>query len=166
FMVARVDASEQPVTIVATGPLTNVARFLSVHRGEGLARIVVMGGSIGEGNMTPAAEFNIWADPEAAQRVFSSGLDVTMIGLESSASEGSARVARMSLAELQTSVLEDPSLGSEGQRVLAWTRANMTRRGRWLARLRGRPTRSRTTKGTCSGCSSRTRISCSTTAPI
>jgi inosine-uridine nucleoside N-ribohydrolase len=41
-----------------------------------------MGGSIAEGNMTPAAEFNIWADPEAADRVFRSGLDVTMVGLD------------------------------------------------------------------------------------
>jgi inosine-uridine nucleoside N-ribohydrolase len=43
---------------------------------------VLMGGSIAEGNVTPAAEFNIWADPEAAHRVFTSGLDVTMIGLD------------------------------------------------------------------------------------
>src|SRR5207244_441336 len=47
-----------------------------------IERIVLMGGSIAEGNVTPAAEFNIWADPEAASRVFTSGLDVTMVGLD------------------------------------------------------------------------------------
>ena len=66
--------------LVAVGPLTNVA--LALERGIRPARIVLMGGAIAEGNMTPAAEFNIWADPEAAARVFASGLDVTMIGLD------------------------------------------------------------------------------------
>jgi inosine-uridine nucleoside N-ribohydrolase len=66
--------------LVPTGPLTNVA--LALAQGLTPARIVLMGGSIAEGNMTPAAEFNIWADPEAAARVFGSGLDVTMIGLD------------------------------------------------------------------------------------
>jgi inosine-uridine nucleoside N-ribohydrolase len=66
--------------LVPVGPLTNIA--LALERGLRPARIVLMGGAICEGNMTPAAEFNIWADPEAAARVFGSGLDVTMIGLD------------------------------------------------------------------------------------
>src|SRR5437879_656130 len=77
-------AAPAPVTLVPTGPLTNVALFLARYPElePKVERIVLMGGSIGLGNVTPAAEFNIWADPEAAQRVFSSGLDVTMVGLD------------------------------------------------------------------------------------
>jgi inosine-uridine nucleoside N-ribohydrolase len=56
--------------------------MLARHPGVRPERIVLMGGAIGEGNTTPAAEFNIWADPEAARRVFESGIDVTMIGLD------------------------------------------------------------------------------------
>jgi inosine-uridine nucleoside N-ribohydrolase len=82
FMIERLVSSARPVTIVPTGPLTNVARLLDRTGGENVERIVLMGGAIAEGNMTPAAEFNIWADPEAAQLVFRSGLDVTMIGLD------------------------------------------------------------------------------------
>ena len=75
-------ALEPGVVLVPTGPLTNVALLLERFGAENVARIVLMGGSIAEGNITPAAEFNIWADPEAADRVFRSGLDVTMIGLD------------------------------------------------------------------------------------
>jgi inosine-uridine nucleoside N-ribohydrolase len=77
------DAGE-PVTLIPTGPLTNIALLLERHPdvNESIARIVLMGGSIGLGNMTPAAEFNIWVDPEAAVAVFASGIDVTMIGLD------------------------------------------------------------------------------------
>jgi inosine-uridine nucleoside N-ribohydrolase len=73
-----------PVTLVPTGPLTNIALLLARHPelAPRIERVVLMGGAIGLGNVTPAAEFNIWADPEAAQRVFSSGLDVTMVGLD------------------------------------------------------------------------------------
>ncbi len=77
-----VRAADRPVTLVPTGPLTNVARYLDEHGTDGIDRIVLMGGSIAEGNYTPAAEFNIWCDPEAAQAVFASGLDVTMVGLD------------------------------------------------------------------------------------
>ena len=77
-------AGEERVTLVPTGPLTNIALLLAKYpeAAAGVERIVLMGGSIAEGNVTPAAEFNIWADPEAAARVFASGLDVTMIGLD------------------------------------------------------------------------------------
>ncbi|MGA5100322.1 nucleoside hydrolase [Streptomyces lavendulocolor] len=77
-------AHPAPVTLVPTGPLSNVAAFLLAHpalAADRIERIVLMGGSTGRGNRTPAAEFNIAADPEAADIVFSSGLDVTMIGL-------------------------------------------------------------------------------------
>ena len=70
------------MTLVPTGPLTNIATYLRAHGTAGIDRIVLMGGAIAEGNMTPAAEFNIWADPEAAQIVFDAELDVTMIGLD------------------------------------------------------------------------------------
>ena len=84
FIADLVLASPRPVTLVPTGPLTNVAVFLARHpqAAARLERIVLMGGAIAEGNVTPAAEFNVWADPEAARYVLASGLDVTMIGLD------------------------------------------------------------------------------------
>jgi purine nucleosidase/pyrimidine-specific ribonucleoside hydrolase len=84
FLAARLAAAGRPVTLIPTGPLTNVALLLATHpeAAEHIERIVLMGGAIAEGNVTPAAEFNIWIDPEAAARVFTSGLDVTMIGLD------------------------------------------------------------------------------------
>jgi pyrimidine-specific ribonucleoside hydrolase len=75
---------EPGVVLVPTGPLTNVARLLERHPDvtRRLERIVWMGGAIGEGNVTPAAEFNAFVDPEAAAAVFASGIPVTMIGLD------------------------------------------------------------------------------------
>ena len=77
FLASRL---EPGIVLVATGPLTNVA--VALEAGARPERIVLMGGSIGEGNVTPAAEFNIWCDPEAAVQVFESGFDVTMVGLD------------------------------------------------------------------------------------
>ncbi len=82
LIIEKLAASPEPVTLIPTGPLTNIALLLDRTSRENIERIVLMGGSIAEGNITPAAEFNIWADPEAADRVFTSGLDVTMIGLD------------------------------------------------------------------------------------
>src|SRR2546426_5043215 len=82
FLAEKIRTSERPVTLIPTGPLTNVALLLALHPDARPERIVLMGGAIAEGNVTPAAEFNIWCDPEAAARVFASGLDVTMVGLD------------------------------------------------------------------------------------
>ncbi|MBD0329582.1 MAG: nucleoside hydrolase [Thermoleophilia bacterium] len=81
-LAERIRERDGRVVLVATGPLTNVALLLALHPVARPERIVVMGGAVAEGNVTPAAEFNVWADPEAAQRVFASGVDVTMIGLD------------------------------------------------------------------------------------
>ena len=82
FLADRIRDAEGAITLVPTGPLTNVALLLALHPDARPERIVLMGGAIAEGNVTPAAEFNIWCDPEAAARVFASGIDVTMIGLD------------------------------------------------------------------------------------
>ncbi|MGK9172266.1 pyrimidine-specific ribonucleoside hydrolase RihA [Yokenella regensburgei] len=76
--------STTPVTVVSTGPQTNVALLLNSHpelHGK-INRIVIMGGAMSLGNWTPAAEFNIYVDPEAAEIVFQSGIPVVMAGLD------------------------------------------------------------------------------------
>ena len=82
FLADEIRRREGRITLVPTGPLTNIGLLFSLHPDARPERIVLMGGAIGEGNRTPAAEFNIWADPEAAQRVFVEGLDTTMVGLD------------------------------------------------------------------------------------
>jgi inosine-uridine nucleoside N-ribohydrolase len=76
-------AAAEPVAIVATGPITNVAVFLRERPDlAGLIREVVwMGGSTERGNVTPYAEFNAWVDPEALAQVLGSGIRFTMVGL-------------------------------------------------------------------------------------
>lgn len=76
--------STEPVTLISLAPLTNIALLLRMHPevAERIARVVMMGGAVGAGNATAAAEFNVWHDPEAAAVVLSEGLDVLMYGLE------------------------------------------------------------------------------------
>ena len=84
FIIDAVLAAPGEITLVAIGPLTNVA--LALRREPRIARevqdFVIMGGSATRGNVTPAAEFNIACDPEAASIVFSAGWTVTMVGLD------------------------------------------------------------------------------------
>jgi inosine-uridine nucleoside N-ribohydrolase len=84
LLIEKLLASDGDLTIVATGPLTNVAA--AIRREPAIVpkiqQIVLMGGAMGLGNTTPAAEFNIYVDPEAAQIVFSCGRPITMIGLD------------------------------------------------------------------------------------
>ena len=84
LMARLIAASPEPVVIAPIGPLTNIALFLRLypHLVSRISHVCLMGGSIGEGNTTAAAEFNVLADPEAADVVFRSGVPITMIGLD------------------------------------------------------------------------------------
>ena len=83
---ATISASARPVTVIALGPLTNLAVLHAADPDtfSRIGRIVLMGGGVRGplGNVTPTAEFNIWFDPEAAARVFAAGVPITMVGLD------------------------------------------------------------------------------------
>ena len=83
-VILEASHAHRSLVLVATGPLTNVATALErdPSLAQRLQRVVLMGGAIGLGNVTPAAEFNIGADAEAALVVFESGLPITMVPLE------------------------------------------------------------------------------------
>lgn len=84
FIVNTLKSSKEKVVVVTTGPLTNIAKAINKDKTilKNIEKIVIMGGSIGAGNVTPAAEFNINCDPEAADIVFKSNIPVYMIGLD------------------------------------------------------------------------------------
>lgn len=84
MMAKVIRDSEVPVTLIPTAPLSNVALFLSVYPElkSKIERIVMMGGAAVGGNWSPAAEFNILVDPEAARIVFTSGIPLVMCGLD------------------------------------------------------------------------------------
>jgi pyrimidine-specific ribonucleoside hydrolase len=72
------------VTLITIGPMTNVAAVLNADPeiASLVKALVMMGGSLSGGNITPAAEFNVYVDPEAAKIVFQSGIPITMVGLD------------------------------------------------------------------------------------
>jgi purine nucleosidase len=102
YIIDTVGTAPGEITLVATGPLTNIA--LAVRREPRLADwvrgFVIMGGSAGRGNVTPAAEYNIWADPEAAAVVFRAGWTVTMLGLDVTLRTGANEAVLQRMSEL------------------------------------------------------------------
>ncbi|WP_024746360.1 ribosylpyrimidine nucleosidase [Levilactobacillus namurensis] len=84
FIIETLMASDGDITLVPTGPLTNIAVAMRLEPRiiPKVKEIVLMGGAYGTGNFTPSAEFNIFADPEAAYDVFNSGIPITMMGLD------------------------------------------------------------------------------------
>lgn len=83
-MKKALDESIEKVTLVAIGPYTNVTNLFTTYPEckEKIEEIVLMGGSSGRGNITQAAEFNIYIDPDAAKIVFESGLPITVLPLD------------------------------------------------------------------------------------
>jgi inosine-uridine nucleoside N-ribohydrolase len=117
FIAETARRAREPLTLVALGPLTNVA-FALEHDAEALrrlARVVVMGGAVDvPGNVTPGAEFNIHVDPAAAARVLESGLPVELVPLDAT------RQAVLTREALDAALARGP--GPLARRVAAFAR--------------------------------------------
>lgn len=84
YIIDTLMNSDGDITLVPVGPLTNIAFAMRMQPAilPKIREIVLMGGAYGTGNFTPSAEFNIYADPEAARVVFTSGVPLVMMGLD------------------------------------------------------------------------------------
>lgn len=84
LLIQTLEEAKEKITLIPIGPLTNIATLLIVRPDlkEKIERLSIMGGGAYMGNWTPAAEYNIWADPEAAKVVFNAGLPIIMAGLD------------------------------------------------------------------------------------
>ena len=140
----------EPVAIAPIGPLTNIALLLRLHPelAPRIAHLSIMGGSIGEGNTTVSAEFNIYADPEAADIVFRSGVPITMMGLD---------VTHQALLDRASAARAAAPAAARPARIAAeLTEFALDRNREWYRRddhghprrRRGRPPRDRRTSST------------------
>lgn len=127
-LLARlVEESDQPVTIVAIGPLTNIALFVNEYpeTARKVERIVIMGGGARDvlGNATPTAEFNIYFDPDAAAAMFNFGVPITMIGLDVThkALVGSAHLAGLHASGGPIAHMVEGILGHYGEHAYSGT---------------------------------------------
>jgi len=121
LIVATARTAPEPLTLIALGPLTNVALALE-HDARALARlarVVVMGGAVDvPGNVTSTAEFNIHVDPDAAGRVLAAGLPVDLVPLDAT------RQAVVSRAALEEALEQRP--GPVARRIAEFTRRGFT----------------------------------------
>src|SRR5215472_165257 len=108
LLIDSLMSSAGDLTIVATGPLTNIAT--AIRREPRIVpkiqQITLMGGAIGLGNWTPAAEFNIFVDPEAASIVFGCGRPITMVGLEVTHQAQATKEVRERIRQLSNPVAQ------------------------------------------------------------
>ena len=127
LIIRTVQASAEPVTLVPVGPLTNVAMALlrAPEIKEKISRIVLMGGAARFGNVTPAAEFNIYVDPEAAAVVFGAGLPMTMVGLDAT------HQARIRTADRERIRGLGSEVGAMVADLLAWFTRGSEQRAGW-----------------------------------
>ena len=101
-LIERCGTNPGEITLVTLGPLTNIATALAIEPAlaDQVAHCYVMGGAAcTHGNVTPAAEYNVWCDPEAAQRVLASGMPLTLVGWELSC--GEATLSDEEMADLR-----------------------------------------------------------------
>ena len=85
FLAQRFAETPGEITLIAVGPLSNIAAALAIDPAfvTNVANLIIMGGAINKSNITPSAEFNIWADPEAAAQVFNAGFQrITLVPLD------------------------------------------------------------------------------------
>ncbi|MGD1853154.1 MAG: nucleoside hydrolase [Leptolyngbyaceae cyanobacterium] len=106
FLVDTLQQATEPITLATLGPLTNIALALiqAPQIAANIDSIVAMGGAITHGNMTPAAEFNIYVDPHAAQVVFTSGIPISLITLDTTHQVLTTAEHISALKQLNTSV--------------------------------------------------------------
>jgi len=121
-LVARFEASPGEIELITLGPLTNIAAALAVEPrlADWVQHCYIMGGAVhGQGNITPVAEYNFWSDPESAQRVLQSGMDITLLGWDLSCGEAALSDAEMAEIKALDTARAQMTLDANGMALRA-----------------------------------------------